>query len=162
MRYTRRPTWPDQPARRDYVIRREDLQIGRVYLTNAPDGDRFVWSIYAQRPRSESTGRADQRFGGNARQGHRRDAEELWTDAREGRAAAAELTTLSACRPAALSWIPRPVLACGHEHHPHHLRLQGYSPRQIQKQDSSFSGSGKGKVRHRPLLPINLIVLEDL
>jgi hypothetical protein len=44
--YTRRPTWPDQPARRDYVIRREDLQIGRVYLTKLPDGDRFVWSIY--------------------------------------------------------------------------------------------------------------------
>ena len=46
MLYTRRPTWPDQPARRDYVIRRDDLQIGRVYLTNMPDGDRFVWSIY--------------------------------------------------------------------------------------------------------------------
>ena len=46
MLYTRRPTWPDQPARRDYVIRREDLQIGRVYLTKLPDGDRFVWSIY--------------------------------------------------------------------------------------------------------------------
>ena len=45
MRYTRRPTWPDQPARRDYIIRREDLQIGRVYLTNTPYGDRFVWSI---------------------------------------------------------------------------------------------------------------------
>ena len=38
MLYTRRPTWPDQPARRDYVIRREDLHIGY--------GDRFVWSIY--------------------------------------------------------------------------------------------------------------------
>jgi len=46
MAYTRRPTWPDQPARRDYVIRRDDLQIGRVYLTKMPDGDRFVWSIY--------------------------------------------------------------------------------------------------------------------
>ncbi len=45
MHYTRRPTWPDQPARRDYVIQREDLQIGRVYLTNTPYGDRFVWSI---------------------------------------------------------------------------------------------------------------------
>jgi hypothetical protein len=45
MPYTRRPTWPDQPARRDYVIRREDLHIGRVYLTKLPDGDRFVWSI---------------------------------------------------------------------------------------------------------------------
>ena len=30
MHYTRRPTWPDQPARRDYIIQREDLQIGRV------------------------------------------------------------------------------------------------------------------------------------
>jgi hypothetical protein len=45
MHYTRRPTRPDQPARRDYIIRREDLQIGRVYLTNTPYGDRFVWSI---------------------------------------------------------------------------------------------------------------------
>ena len=45
MPYTRRPTWPDQPARRDYVIRRDDLQIGRVYLTKLPEGDRFVWSI---------------------------------------------------------------------------------------------------------------------
>ena len=26
--------------------RREDLQIGRVYLTNTPYGDRCVWSIY--------------------------------------------------------------------------------------------------------------------
>ena len=46
MPYTRRPTWPDQPALRDYVIRRENLQIGRVYLTKLPEGDRFVWSIY--------------------------------------------------------------------------------------------------------------------
>ena len=46
MPYTRRPTWPDQPARRDYVIRREDLQIGRVYLTKLLDGDCFVWAIY--------------------------------------------------------------------------------------------------------------------
>ena len=45
MPYTRRPAWPDQPARRDYVIRSEDLQIGRVYLTNTPYGDSFVWSI---------------------------------------------------------------------------------------------------------------------
>ena len=45
MPYTRRPTWPDQPARRDYVIRRDDLQIGRVYLTNTPYGNRFAWSI---------------------------------------------------------------------------------------------------------------------
>jgi hypothetical protein len=43
--YTRRPTWPDQPARRDYLIRSKDFQIGRVYLTSTPDGDRFVWSI---------------------------------------------------------------------------------------------------------------------
>ena len=46
MLYTRRPTWPDQPALRDYFIRRENLQIGRVYLTKLPEGDRFVWSIY--------------------------------------------------------------------------------------------------------------------
>ena len=46
MPYTRRPTWPDQPALRDYVIRHESLHIGRVYLTKLPDGDRFVWSIH--------------------------------------------------------------------------------------------------------------------
>ena len=46
MPYTRRPTWPEQPARRDYVIQREDLQIGRVHLMKLPGGDRFVWSIY--------------------------------------------------------------------------------------------------------------------
>ena len=45
MHYTRRPTWPDQPACRDYIIHREDLRIGRVYLTNTLYGDRFVWSI---------------------------------------------------------------------------------------------------------------------
>jgi hypothetical protein len=45
MPYTRRPTWPDQPARRDYIVRRDDLQIGRVYLTKMPDGERFVWSV---------------------------------------------------------------------------------------------------------------------
>ena len=46
MPYTRRPTWPDHPARRDYVIRCEGLDIGRIYLTKLPGGDRFVWSIY--------------------------------------------------------------------------------------------------------------------
>ena len=46
MPYTRRPTWPDQPACRDYVIQREDLRIGRVQLTKLPGGDRFVWSTY--------------------------------------------------------------------------------------------------------------------
>jgi hypothetical protein len=44
--HTRRPTWPDQPACRDYIIQREDLRIGRVQLTRLPDDDRFVWSIY--------------------------------------------------------------------------------------------------------------------
>ena len=44
MHYTRRPTWPDQPACRDYIIQREDLQIGRVYTL--PSSDRFVWLIY--------------------------------------------------------------------------------------------------------------------
>ena len=46
MPYTRRPTWPDQPACLDYIVQREDLRIGRVQLTKLPNGDRFVWSIY--------------------------------------------------------------------------------------------------------------------
>lgn len=42
--YTRRATWPDHDN--DFVIRCEGLDVGRVYLTRLPDGDRFVWSIY--------------------------------------------------------------------------------------------------------------------
>ena len=87
MPYTRSPTWPDEPARRDYIIRREDLQIGRVYLTNTPYGDRFVWSITIR------TGRVDQRLGGDARQGRRRDAEGLCSDEREAPAAASSSST---------------------------------------------------------------------
>ena len=44
MPYTRRSTWPDE--RDDYVIRCEGLDVGRVYLTRVPDGDRWRWSIY--------------------------------------------------------------------------------------------------------------------
>ena len=32
--------------REDYVIRCEGLDVGRVYRTRLPHGDRFVWSIY--------------------------------------------------------------------------------------------------------------------
>ena len=46
MPYTRCSTWPDQPARLDYIIRHESLHIGRAYPSKLPDGDRFVWSIY--------------------------------------------------------------------------------------------------------------------
>jgi hypothetical protein len=46
MPYSLRDTWPDSTDRRDYVIRCEGLEIGRVYLTQLPEGDRFVWSIY--------------------------------------------------------------------------------------------------------------------
>ncbi len=62
MPYTRRPTRPDQPARRDYVIRRDDLQIGRVYLTKRPTAT--ASSGRSTQDHSESTGRADQRLGG--------------------------------------------------------------------------------------------------
>ena len=46
MPYTLRRTWPDDPDHQDFVIRCERLDVGRVYLTQLPDGDRFVWSIY--------------------------------------------------------------------------------------------------------------------
>jgi hypothetical protein len=45
MPYTRRRTWPDTD-RDDYVIRCEGLDVGRVYRSRLPDGERFVWSIY--------------------------------------------------------------------------------------------------------------------
>ncbi len=45
MPYTLRDTWPDSD-RRDYVICCEGLEIGRVHLTQLPDGERWVWSIY--------------------------------------------------------------------------------------------------------------------
>jgi hypothetical protein len=48
MPYTRRRTWPDSD-REDYVIRCEGLDVGRVYRTRLPDGDRFVWTIYMNR-----------------------------------------------------------------------------------------------------------------
>ena len=44
MPYTRRSTWPDE--RDDYVIRCEGLDVGRVYLTRAPAGDRWLWTIF--------------------------------------------------------------------------------------------------------------------
>ena len=46
MPYTRSPTWPKNPDRQDYVIRCEGLDVGRVFLTRLPEGDRFLWSIY--------------------------------------------------------------------------------------------------------------------
>jgi hypothetical protein len=45
MPYTLRRTWPDTD-REDFVIKCERLDMGRVYLTQLPNGDRFVWSIY--------------------------------------------------------------------------------------------------------------------
>ena len=44
MPYTRRRTWPDE--RDDYVIRCEGLDVGRVYLTRVPAGDRWLWTIF--------------------------------------------------------------------------------------------------------------------
>jgi hypothetical protein len=44
MPYTRRSTWPDE--RDDYVIRCEGLDVGRVYLTRVPAGDRWLWTIF--------------------------------------------------------------------------------------------------------------------
>ena len=45
MPYTRTPTWPDTD-REDYVIKCEGLDVGRVYLTRLPAGDRWLWTIY--------------------------------------------------------------------------------------------------------------------
>ena len=42
--YTHRRTWPDD--REDYILRCEGLDVGRVYRTELPDGEFFVWSIY--------------------------------------------------------------------------------------------------------------------
>jgi hypothetical protein len=44
MPYTRRSTWPDD--RDDYVIRCEGRDVGRVYLTRVPHGDRWLWTIF--------------------------------------------------------------------------------------------------------------------
>ena len=55
-----------------------------VYLTNTPYGDRFVWSMTNDRkvPGVSISGWAETLDKATAA-----DAEELWTDAREGRAA---------------------------------------------------------------------------
>ena len=44
MPYTRRSNWPDE--RDDDVIRCEGLDVGRVYLTRVPAGDRWLWTIF--------------------------------------------------------------------------------------------------------------------
>ena len=44
MPYTRRSTWPHE--RDDYVLRCEGLDVGRVYLTRVPAGDRWLWTIF--------------------------------------------------------------------------------------------------------------------
>jgi hypothetical protein len=45
MAYTCRRTWPDTD-RDDFVIRCEGLDVGRVYRTQVPDGERWLWGIY--------------------------------------------------------------------------------------------------------------------
>jgi hypothetical protein len=46
MPYTLRRTWPENPDASDYVIRCDELDVGRVYLSRLPEGERYVWSIY--------------------------------------------------------------------------------------------------------------------
>jgi hypothetical protein len=46
MPYTRRRTWPERPDRQDYEICCEGLEVGRVYLTRVPAGDRWLWTIF--------------------------------------------------------------------------------------------------------------------
>jgi len=43
--YTHRRTWPDTD-RDGYVIRCEGLDVGRVYRTRMPDGERWLWAMY--------------------------------------------------------------------------------------------------------------------
>ncbi len=75
-----------QPCRQDFVIKCEGLDIRRIYLAKLPDGDRFVWSINVNDHAPEVPGVP---ISGWAATLDRRDADELWTDAREGRAAQA-------------------------------------------------------------------------
>ena len=44
MPYTCRNSWPDE--RNDFVIRCEGLDVGRVYLTRVPAGDRWLWTLF--------------------------------------------------------------------------------------------------------------------
>ena len=46
MAYSLRRTWPENPGREDYIIRCEGLDVGRVYLSKLPEGERYVWTIY--------------------------------------------------------------------------------------------------------------------
>jgi hypothetical protein len=41
-----RHTWPHHPASEDFVIRFGGLDIGRAYLTELPEGERYCWFIY--------------------------------------------------------------------------------------------------------------------
>ena len=62
---TRRSTWPDE--RDDYVIRCEGLDVGRVYLTRVPAGDRWLWTVFINGHVPQVEGRADHGAGGDAR-----------------------------------------------------------------------------------------------
>ena len=87
-----------------------------MYLTKLPDGDRFVWSIYVN---DHVPKVPDVPISGSAATLDKATAAMLKSYGKmlaKAGPPAAELTTLSACRPAALSWIPRPALACGHEY----------------------------------------------
>jgi hypothetical protein len=46
MPYIRRNTFPHHPNRDDYVIRCEGLDVGRVYLAELPEGERYCWFVY--------------------------------------------------------------------------------------------------------------------
>ena len=46
MSYTRLDTWPDSPERHDYLIRCEGLEIGRMYLSQRPEGAQYTWFVY--------------------------------------------------------------------------------------------------------------------
>jgi hypothetical protein len=46
-RYTLRRTWPDVTDRHDdFVIRCDSVDVGRLYYTLTPEGERWQWTIY--------------------------------------------------------------------------------------------------------------------
>lgn len=60
-RYTRRPTWPEEPGRTDdYVFRYDGVDVGRCYLRGLTGGEqKWWWTVYIA-----GSGRASQRVPG--------------------------------------------------------------------------------------------------
>ena len=84
MPYTLRRTWPDRD-REDFVIHCEGLDIGRVYLTPLPEGDRFLWTIYMNGHVPQIAGVPISGYAIDARRGSVAVQAELRGDADQGR-----------------------------------------------------------------------------